>query len=94
MTRKTTQAPQAQTETGQGKAIAAPADPGPPPSFPAPPRGVWPFGIERIRNAGRERNREAVLAISTLRLAPEISRYKAEVLEWLDAMDAYEDALP
>lgn len=68
---------------------AAPAvDPGPPPPFPAPP-GAGPL-LDRLYLTGRERNREGVLAVQTLSQGPQVSRYKAEVLAWLDAMDAYE----
>lgn len=78
-------------EQGQEAPGATAVDPGPPPTFPVAPGSG--DAIQRIREAGQMAGissaREHVLAIQTLRHPPEISRYKAEVLSWLDAMEAY-----
>lgn len=96
--KKAAQAAPETRQTAPGSTIAPPVDPGPPPRFPEPPAGSWPFGMTRIRDAGRQKDRRLaraqVSAVPTLRLGPVVSRYKAEVLAWLDAMDAYEASLP
>lgn len=82
-------------EAPQAIAGAAPApkvDPGPPPAFPAAPAGGH-FGIDRLVEAGRLRERETVHAIQTMRLGPTVAKFKAEVLAWMDAVERYEEKL-
>lgn len=67
-------------------------DPGPPPRMPQEPVGVWPFGLSRLTQAAQQRNKAAVEACATMHAPPEVWRYKAELLAWLDGMDAYEKA--
>lgn len=74
-------------------ASAAPSqqhDPGPPPAMPQPTSSTTV--MRRLAEAGATREREHVLSISTMRETPEASRYKAEVLDWMDRIDAYEAA--
>lgn len=73
-------------------AIAAKrTDPGPPPAMPRPTGAD--FGMERLRAAGQVRDRETILALQTMRLSPAVAIYKAELLSWLDALEAYEARL-
>lgn len=88
--------PQGSTEQGQDAAIATPADPGPPPRFPAPSNWLAGGVVDQLFQTGRQVSksvqtiREEVQAIATLRQPPAVHSYKAEVLAWLDAREAYE----
>jgi hypothetical protein len=70
-------------------------DPGPPPAYPHPPRpALWSLPVtHELFNAGRmvghESALEAVRAVDVLRQPPGVQQYKAEVLAWLDAREAY-----
>lgn len=78
---------------GLGKHTAA-ADPGPPPAMPREPEGVWPFGLSRLTAVAVSRDRASLQAFDTLRFPPRVGIYKHELLEWLDATEAYEQANP
>lgn len=88
--------PQESTEQGQGAPSGPAVDPGPPPAFPMPSN--WTAGgvVDQLFQTGRQVGksvqaiREEVQAIATLRQPPAVHSYKAEVLAWLDARDAYD----
>lgn len=85
-------APSPARQDRAGAATATTVDPGPPPTLPRFP-GAMPVGStqDRIHMAAMHRDREAVLAQVTLNRGPALANYKAEVLAWLEAMEAYEE---
>lgn len=87
-----TQAQESAPAPAQAPARAPFADPGPPPSQPSPPAGAQAPGITQLRQAVATRDagmRERVLAVSTMHQPAEVSRYKAELLDWIERHEAY-----
>lgn len=72
-------------------ASAAPsADPGPPPQMPFFSGSHTSPALELMMAAARARDRDSLRAVDTLRHPPGVGRYKANLLHWLDELDAYE----
>lgn len=77
---------------------AATADPGPPPHYPAPSREAMAANADLARllfQAARgavpvDTSRDNVRGVDVFRQPPAIQQYKAELLSWLDARDAYD----
>lgn len=72
------------------------ADPGPPPKAPAPPVSahphvlrLWEVALAVQDGAQTGTGRENVLALSIFRAPPEVARYKAEVLAWIDELERF-----
>lgn len=92
-------APAEKPATALESASAPRPDPGPPPRMPVMPSGdpvaqqVVRAVIEAMRPDDTAGARALVRQVSTLRASPAACRYKAEVLAWLDALDAYRAGL-
>lgn len=72
----------------------SPLDPGPPPPMPAPPASPHAGGeLQRLTEAAALRPislaRDAVTMYRTFRQPPEVCRYRAELLEWLTAVELH-----
>lgn len=61
--------------------------PGP---MPAEPDGVWPFGLSRLTAYAATRDRASLERFDAMRLPPAVGVYRAELLAWLDRVEAYE----
>jgi hypothetical protein len=97
--------PAPKTKTAQEQAQSTPyataapqVDPGPPPAMPEAP-GFPSYAVSQMLTAAvqthqrvmdRQSGRAAIQAVPLLREPPPVAHYKAELLSWLDAMDAYE----
>ena len=84
--------------TARATASAVPfQDPGPPPRYPAPTREAMVGNADLARqlfDAGRRARPASVLlddvrAIDVMRQPPGVQQYKAEVLHWIEAREAY-----
>lgn len=93
-------APQVAQNEPQASNEAA-VDPGPPPSMPEAPQ-VVSYAIAQMHTVAsqhqarvmdRQSARENLAGISVFREPPPVAHYKAEILSWLDALDAYEATL-
>lgn len=98
--------PAPKTKTAQEATQEAPAtaatpavDPGPPPVRPAQPLGSYHIGAANaLYDAAGLPDRAAarmhIQAVDLMRLPPPVHRYRAELLSWLDALDAYYGVTP
>lgn len=66
-------------------------EPGP---MPKEPGAVWPFGLSRLTAMAQARDRAGLEAFQAMRLPPKVGLYKAELLAWLDRVEAYEKSKP
>lgn len=76
------------------------ADPGPPPRYPHPASpAAWSHqATHDLFNAGRgadhQTARDNVMAVDVFRQPPAVQQYKAEILSWMDAAEAYHKENP
>lgn len=64
-------------------------DPGPPPSMPEY-TGPMTTAVDYLLMAGTARDADAVRSVTTIGEPPAVAQYKANLLHWLDAMDAHD----
>jgi hypothetical protein len=65
-------------------------DPGPPPQRPQYTGGSpIPGAVDQLLMAAETRDRDAVRAVPTLNEPPAVVQYKANLLQWLDDLDAH-----
>jgi hypothetical protein len=84
-----------QGEDGEQGTPAAKAayDPGPAPAMPVyggPTSTAMPAAVDQLLMAASARDRDAVRAVPTRNELPAVGQYKANLLQWLDDMDAHD----